>query len=249
MRDNCLMSMPREQRLGEVFVSLADTLVADYDVIDLLYELTSVCVELLAVDTAGLMITADGEGSLKTVASSHERTELLELFELQANEGPCLDAFHTGEPISCTDLSEDAERWPTFSPHAYSQGYRSVQARPLRLRATVIGALNLFGEQPGPIPETDLYTAQALADIATISIIKDRSATTKAALVEQLQTALNSRVLIEQAKGVLAERHGIAVEEAFARLRNHARSHGARLTDVAAKTIRGSLDPATRAGR
>ena len=248
-RHNRLMPVPREQRLGEVFVSLADTLVADYDVIDLLYELTSVSVELLAVDTAGLMITADGEGALKTVASSHERTELLELFELQANEGPCLDAFRTGQPISCTDLRNDAGRWPTFSAHASSQGYRSVHARPMRVRDTVIGALNLFGDQAGPVPETDLYTAQALADVATISIIKDRTATTKDALVAQLQTALNSRVLIEQAKGLLAGRHGIGVDEAFTQLRNYARSHSERLTDVAAKTMQGTLDPTERAAR
>jgi AmiR/NasT family two-component response regulator len=119
----------------------------------------------------------------------------------------------------------------------------------LRVRDTVIGALNLFGDQPGPIPETDLYTAQALADIATISIIKDRTATTKNALVAQLQTALNSRVLIEQAKGLLAGRHGIAVDEAFAQLRRYARSHGERLTDVAAKTMQGTLDPTERAAR
>src|SRR3954469_25292084 len=131
------MSKPREQRLGEGFVSLADTLVADYDVIDLLYELTSVCVELLAVDTAGLMITSDGEGALRTVASSHERTELLELFQLQNDEGPCLDTFRQGRPVTCHDLTREGGRWPTFSAHACESGYRSVHTRPMRVRDTV----------------------------------------------------------------------------------------------------------------
>src|SRR4051794_5777472 len=152
------MGKPREQRLGEVFVSLADTLVADYDVIDLLYNLSTACVELLAVDTAGIMVTADGKGSLQTVASSHERTELLELFQLQNDEGPCLDTFRQGRPVTCLDLGRDEGRWPTFSAHAYDRGYRSVHTRPMRVRDTVIGALNLFGDQTGAVPDTDLYT-------------------------------------------------------------------------------------------
>ena len=240
------MGKPREQRLGEVFVSLADTLVADYDVIDLLYNLSTACVELLAVDTAGIMVTADGKGSLQTVASSHERTELLELFQLQNDEGPCLDTFRQGRPVTCHDLSREGGRWPTFSAHAYDRGYRSVHTRPMRVRDTVIGALNLFGDQPGPVPETDLYTAQALADIATISIIRDRTADTLSQLVEQLQTALTSRVTIEQAKGMLAERLGIGTEEAFSQLRRYARSHSERLTGVAQKIIDGSIEPMNR---
>jgi GAF domain-containing protein len=225
------MGKPREQRLGEVFVSLADTLVADYDVIDLLYNLSTACVELLAVDTAGIMVTS-------------ERTELLELFQLQNDEGPCLDTFRQGRPVTCLDLSREGGRWPTFSAHASKRGYRSVHTRPMRVRETVIGALNLFGDQAGAVPETDLYTAQALADIATISIIRDRTADTLSQLVEQLQTALTSRVTIEQAKGMLAERLGIDTDDAFSRLRRYARSHNERLTGVAQKVLDGSIDPA-----
>jgi GAF domain-containing protein len=236
------MGKPREQRLGEVFVSLADTLVADYDVIDLLYNLSIACVELLAVDTAGIMVT-DRKGALHTVASSHERTELLELFQLQNNEGPCLDTFRQGQPVTCLDLDRARGRWPTFSAHAHDRGYRSVHTRPMRVRDTVIGALNLFGDQTGAVPETDLLTAQAFADIATISIIKDRTTDTLSQLVEQLQTALDSRVTIEQAKGMLAERLGIEVDEAFSLLRSHARSHGERLTEVAHKFLDGAVDP------
>src|SRR3954452_2124360 len=237
------MGKAREQRLGEVFVSLADTLVADYDVIDLLYNLSTACVELLAVDTAGIMVTADGKGSLQTVASSHERTELLELFQLQNDEGPCLDTFREGRPVTCLDLGRDEGRWPTFSAPAHDRGYRSVHTRPMRVRDTVIGALNLFGDQTGAVPESDLLTAQAFADIATISIIKDRTADTLSQLVEQLQTALNSRVPIEQAKGMLAERVGIEVDEAFSQLRSYARSHGERLTEVARRFLAGTVDP------
>lgn len=235
------MGKPREQRLGEVFVGLADTLVADYDVIDLLYNLSTACVELLAVDTAGIMVTADGRGSLQTVASSHERTELLELFQLQNDEGPCLDTFRQGRPVTCHDLSREGGRWPIFSAHACQRGYRSVHTRPMRVRSTVIGALNLFGDRPGPVPETDLFTAQALADIATISIIRDRTADTLTQLVEQLRTALNSRVTIEQAKGMLAGRLGIDTDEAFTQLRQYARNHGERLTTVAQKVLDGSF--------
>lgn len=235
------MGKPREQRLGEVFVGLADTLVADYDVIDLLYNLSTACVELLAVDTAGIMVTADGKGSLQTVASSHERTELLELFQLQNDEGPCLDTFRQGRPVTCHDLGREGGRWPTFSAHAYQRGYRSVHTRPMRVRNTVIGALNLFGDRPGPVPETDLFTAQALADIATISIIRDRTADTLTQLVEQLRTALTSRVTIEQAKGMLAGRLGIDTDEAFTQLRQYARDHGERLTTVARKVLDGSF--------
>jgi GAF domain-containing protein len=180
------------------------------------------------------------------VASSHERTELLELFQLQNDEGPCLDTFRQGRPVTCLDLRREGGRWPSFSEHACKRGYRSVHTRPLRVRDTVIGALNLFGDQPGPVPETDLYTAQALADIATISIIRDRTAGTLSQLVEQLQTALSSRVTIEQAKGMLAERLGIATDEAFSRLRQYARSHGERLTGVAQKILDGSLDTERR---
>ena len=241
------MGKPREQRLGEVFVSLADTLVADYDVIDLLYNLSAACVELLAVDTAGIMVTSDGKGALKTVASSHERTELLELFQLQNDEGPCLDTFRQGQPVTCLDLGREGGRWPTFSAHAYERGYRAVHTRPMRVHGTVIGALNLFGDQRGPVPETDLYTAQALADIATISIIKDRTAATLTQLVEQLQTALNSRVVIEQAKGVLAARLEIDMDDAFSRLRHRARSHHERLTDVAHDLLDGTIDAHTMA--
>ena len=240
--DNAVMGEPREQRLGEVFVSLADTLVADYDVIDLLYNLSTACVELLAIDTVGIMVT-DRKGSLHTVAASHERTELLELFQLQNNEGPCLDTFRQGQPVHCLDLGQEGGRWPTFSAHAHNRGYRSVHTRPMRVRDTVIGALNLFGDQAGAVPETDLLTAQAFADIATISIIKDRTAETLSQLVEQLQTALNSRVTIEQAKGMLAERLGIEVDEAFSLLRTYARSQGERLTEVAQRFLDGTVDP------
>jgi hypothetical protein len=245
------MNKPREQRLGEVFVSLADTLVADYDVIDLLYNLSTACVELLAVDTAGIMVTADGRGSLRTVASSHERTELLELFQLQNDEGPCLDTFRQGRPVTCLDLGREGGRWPTFSAHAHARGFRSVHTRPMRVRDTVVGALNLFGNQVGAMPETDLYTAQALADIATISIIKDRTAGTLNQLVEQLQTALKSRVVIEQAKGMIAARLDVDMDDSFSRLRHYARSHNERLTEVAQKFLDGAIDPAViaQAGR
>ncbi len=231
----------RERTLTEAFVGLADTLVADYDVIDLLHRLTVDCVELLAVDAAGLLLT-DQRGFLQVVSSSTEQAHLVELFELQADQGPCLDCFRTSRQVAAPDL-RTVTTWPRFSAHTLEAGYRSVHALPLRLRAETIGALNLFGTQPGALRNDDLRIAQALADVATIGILQERAIHHREVLAEQLQTALNSRVIIEQAKGVLAERGQIDLAHAFDLLRSHARSTNQRLSDVA----RGVADRTTTA--
>ena len=232
--------MPREAILARTFVELADTLVADFDVVELLTLLADRCVEVLGVSAAGLMLVAP-DGDLRVMASSSEAMRLLELFELQARQGPCLDCFRTGDQIVNQDLSVANGRWPRFSAEARAAGFGSVHALPLRLRGTVIGALNLFHTRPGQMRPDDLEIAQALADVATIAILQHR-ATVEAQLVnEQLNHALNSRIVIEQAKGVLAERQGLTMEQAFATLRNHARNHNARLADVARSVIDGTL--------
>ena len=236
------MGKPREQRLGEVFVSLADTLVADYDVIDLLYNLSTACVELLAVDTAGIMVT-DRKGSLHTVASSTSAPSCWSCSSSRTTRAPASTPSDRASPSPASTSTAREGGGRRSAPTPTSRGYRSVHTRPMRVRDTVIGALNLFGDHTGAVSETDLLTAQAFADIATISIIKDRTADTLSQLVEQLQTALDSRVIIEQAKGMLAERGGIEVDEAFSLLRSHARSHGERLTDVAHKFLDGTVDP------
>ena len=197
----------REQLLIRAFVGLADTLVDDYDVIDLLDRLVGYSVELLSADAAGILL-ADSHGALRVVASSNEHTEWIELMQLQADQGPCVDCFRSGAPVSITDLTEAAERWPRLAAALADQSsYRSVHALPLRLRGEAIGAMNLFHGQPGALPATDLALGQALADVATIGILQERAIRRGEVLNEQLHTALNSRILIEQAKGVLAE-HG-----------------------------------------
>ena len=231
--------MTREQQLIEAFVEAADTLVDDFDVIDFLHTMAEHCVKLLEVDAAGLML-ADQRGQLRATAASSENARLLELFELQTNAGPCLDAYRTGAPVVNADLHDNTERWPQFAEAAELAGFVSVHALPLRLRATVIGALNLFSAHPGPLSDADARTGQALADVATIGILSQRNIYQAELLATQLQQALTSRVTIEQAKGVLSERRGISVDAAFALLRAHARNHNLRLSDLAKDVARRS---------
>jgi transcriptional regulator with GAF, ATPase, and Fis domain len=176
---------------------------------------------------------ADQRGTLHATAASAENARLLELFELQTDAGPCLDAFRTAEPVVNADLHANEHRWPRFAEAAEAAGYVSVHALPLRLRSTVIGALNLFCTERNSLSEADIRTGQALADVATIGILAQRNLHQAELLTTQLQTALNSRVTIEQAKGVLAERHQITVDQAFELLRTYSRGHNRLLSDVA----------------
>jgi transcriptional regulator with GAF, ATPase, and Fis domain len=221
-----------------VFVEMADTLVDDFDVIEFLHTLTERCVQLLGVSAAGLLLT-DEHDTLQVVAASSERTRLLELFQLQTDQGPCVDCFRTGRPTSVADLPT-AGRWPRFTAAAAEVGFSAVHALPMRLRAEVIGALNLFDAGPSTLDERKLRVGQALADVATIGLLQQRAIQRRDTLTEQLQTALSSRILIEQAKGVLAERLQVDMADAFALLRNHARSHNRRLSDLAQAVVDGS---------
>jgi GAF domain-containing protein len=232
----------REQALAETFVMLADTLVEDYDIVDLLDRLATSCVGLLGVTATGLLLD-DQKGNLAVVASSSEETRLLEIFQLQNNQGPCLDCVRTGTPVTSADLAADHARWPLFVPAAVAAGFRSVVALPLRLRDQTIGGLNLFSDRAGPVAQADQRLAQALADVATIGILQQRSAHRSALLAEQLQLALNSRVIIEQAKGILAERNATDMNGAFGALRQYARNHNIKLTDLALAVVRGRIDP------
>jgi transcriptional regulator with GAF, ATPase, and Fis domain len=235
-------SQTRERKLTDTFVFLADTLVDDYDVVELLDVLVASCVELFGVTEAGLLL-ADPSGNLSVIATSSEETRLLEVFQLQNNEGPCLDCILNGRPVTSTDLSNDTTRWPMFAPSAQAAGFKSVVALPLRLRDQTIGALNLFGERAELISANDQRVAQALADVATIGILQWRASHHAATVAEQLQHALNSRVVIEQAKGVLAERGGTNMDAAFNALRSYARGHNLKLTNVALAVVRGEIDP------
>jgi hypothetical protein len=224
--------LDRERRLAETFVELADTLVADFDVIDFLQVVAGRCVELLDVAAAGLVL-ADGGGSLVTVAASDERARLLELFEIQNDEGPCRDCYRQAAAVVNVDLDGALERWPRFAPHAITAGFGSANALPLRLRNQVIGSLNLFHTSAAGLSGEQLRLAQALADAATIGILQQRTIHQGEVVAGQLQAALTSRVVIEQAKGVLAERLQISPDDAFQVLRSAARSRNRLLSDLA----------------
>jgi transcriptional regulator with GAF, ATPase, and Fis domain len=228
-----------DDRLARTFVELADTLVADFDVLEFLHLLVDRCMELLDVSATGLLL-GDSCERLRVMASSAENVHLLELFQLQNHDGPCLDCYRTGAPVSHPDLSMAAGRWPLFAPAATESGFRTVHALPMRLRSQVVGALNLFHTDPNALAPEVTQIGQAMADVATIGLIQERAVHQQDILVDQLHTALDSRVLVEQAKGVLAERHGIDPGQAFTLLRNYARNHNQRLTELAAAVIDGS---------
>jgi len=236
--------MPRESMLARALVELADTLVDDFDVVELLTRLADSCVDVLDVGAAGLMLVGP-DGELRVMASSSETMRLLELFELQAQEGPCLDCYRSGEPVVNQNLAADDGRWPRFTVEALAAGFHSVHALPMRLRGSVIGVLNLFHVERGEMRPADVVAAQALADVATIAILQHRASLEAQGLNEQLSNALNTRIVIEQAKGMVGERESLTMDEAFALLRRHARNRNLRLADVAQAIIVGDLDVAS----
>ena len=224
-------AIPREALLARTFVELADSLVADFDVVEILTLLADRCVDVMDVAAAGLML-ASADGQLRVLASSSEATRILELFEVQADEGPCVDCFRTGLPVVNHRFDGADDRWPQFGPKAIEAGFKSVHALPMRLRNHTIGALNMYRTDEGRMRDSDVVAAQALADVATIAILQHRAVQSAQVLNEQLTQALNTRIVIEQAKGVVAERADLSMEEAFSRLRSHARNHNLRLADV-----------------
>lgn len=228
--------MSKELALARTLVQLADTLVADFDVVDLLTLVADRCVEVLDVSAAGVMLVSP-EGDLRVMAASSEAMRLLELYELQAEEGPCLDCYRSGAPVANVDLATAADRWPRFATEALEAGFLTAHALPMRLRGTLVGALNLFHVRDQVLADSDVEAAQALADVATIAVLQHRAAIEAQVINEQLSHALNSRIVIEQAKGVVAERSGLDMTEAFAVLRTTARSENRRLVDVAREVV------------
>jgi GAF domain-containing protein len=228
--------MTREIALAHTLVQLADTLVADFDIVELLTMVTDRCVEVLDVDAAGIVL-ASPEGDLRSMASSSDEVHVLEVFALVVEEGPSLDCYRTGVPVVNQDLGASNGRWPRLAHEALAAGYHSVHALPLRLRGTVIGALNLLRREPGEIAAADIGAAQAFADIATIAILQHRAASDAVVVNQQLSQALNTRIVIEQAKGMIVQRGAVSMEDAFNRLRRYALAQDRRLAEVAIDVI------------
>ena len=235
------MAAIMDERLAQTFVELADTLVGGFDLMEFLHMLTERCVELLEVDAAGLLL-ADGHGVLRLVAASTEQARVAELFQIQNDEGPCLDSYRTGQPVIIGDIAaaDAAERWPRFAAAAREMGFAAVHAIPMRLRDQVIGTLNLFGTAPDGLDPAVARAARALVDVATIGILQERATREQGLVAGQLQVALNSRVIVEQAKGIIAERLGVTPDQAFILLRGYSRNNNHPLTRLAADVIGGT---------
>lgn len=225
-----------EAEVTRAFVALASDLANGADLAELLGDLTEYCAGLLDVASAGLLL-ADQRGTLHVLAASSEQTRELEVFQVQRDEGPCLDSYRDGEPVSVPDLDAVADRWPLFTPHARRAGFFSVHALPMRVREHKLGTLGLFGTTVGALNADDLSLGQALADVASVALVQDRALSDREAINEQLQNALTSRVVLEQAKGLLAQQGDLDMVGAFQVLRHYARDHNLRLTDVARALI------------
>jgi GAF domain-containing protein len=236
------MSADRERAVTEAFVALARSLADGVDPVDLLIGLSQDATRLLDVASTGILL-ADPRGVLHVAAASSEATRTLDVFQLQRDQGPCLDCYHSGAPVSVADLRAEVARWPVVVEAATEAGFASVHAVPLRLRDNVLGTMGLFGAHVGALDDDDLGLGQALAYVAAVAIVQDKVTADKAAVNEQLQIALNSRVVLEQAKGVLAQRGNLEMDRSFAVLRRYARDHNLRLTD-AARAVAGRELPA-----
>ncbi|MEL4318337.1 GAF and ANTAR domain-containing protein [Leifsonia sp. YIM 134122] len=230
----------RESKLVDTFVTLADSLVAEFDIVDLLQVLVDECITLFDVSAAGILLLSSTQ-ELEVIVSTSERSEFIGLMQLRAGEGPCVEAVTRGEVVSVSNLHDIMDRWPAFAADAARSGFASMHAIPMRLRSSTIGSLNLFRDGVGELNTQNAVAAQALADVATISILQHRLVEESGIAQAQLQRALDSRVIIEQAKGYIAHTQNIGMDEAFSRLRSHARSNQARLGDVAARVISGDL--------
>jgi transcriptional regulator with GAF, ATPase, and Fis domain len=230
----------RENRVARVFVDLADTLVDEFDLTEFLHVLVERCVELLGVSAAGVLL-ADQRGGVRMAAASSEKAELLELFAADTHDGPCVECLRTGQPIGSNNLAAEAGRWPRFAAAAEMCGFAAAHALPMRLRRDVIGALSLLDTVDDGAHSMSAQLGQALADVATIGILQQRTISHAGVVNEQLQSALNTRVVIEQAKGMLAAHSGtLTPEQAFAKLRGYARAHRLRLSNLAREVVTGA---------
>lgn len=230
----------RDARMLRTFAMLADTLVDEYDVVELLQSLVDACRDLLDTTAAGILL-ADGRGDLELIVSTSEASRLVETMQLSAQAGPCIECYRTGNAVSVPSIADVDEEWAAFRDSALAQGFASIEAVPLRLRDQTIGTLNLLRSEPGSLADVDVIAARAFADVATIGILHERSIRESEVLSEQLQLALKTRVVIEQAKGVVSYTNDVPIDEAFDLIRAYARSHQRPLSEVAARLVRREL--------
>ncbi|AXN49864.1 ANTAR domain protein [Mycobacterium marinum] len=230
-----MTDIPREPRVLDAIVSLVDSLLDDFDIVDLLTALTERCAELLDIAAAGFLL-ADPLQQLRLLAATSQRARELELFQLQADEGPCVDCYLSGNPVSVADLGAAVERWPSFVPAAVEAGYASVHAIPMRAAGIVLGALGLFGTRVGELNQADLLVGQTLTHVACVAILQEHPPT-PATVLPRLRTALTNHVIVEQAKGLLREQLGVSIEEAFNLLRTYAGANGEHLSNVARRLM------------
>ncbi|WP_328492631.1 GAF and ANTAR domain-containing protein [Streptomyces sp. NBC_00414] len=235
--------MTHQQRVLDVLVEAVDTLTDDFDLIEFLHRLSTRCVELLDVDAAGVMVV-DQHGEFQLVAASDEKTRLLELFALQHDQGPCVRCYQSGQAQLNISLTPSAATlgFDPFAARARAAGFTVTHALPMKLRHQVIGAVNLFGSRLRRLSDTDIQVGQAVADVATIAILQQRSIEHSHLEKAQLQAALTSRVVIEQAKGILAERHNLSMDDTFDTMRAYARPRHLLLTDLARQIIDDTFD-------
>lgn len=236
-----MSEVSREERVAAAFVTVADTLTADFDVIDLLHTLVETCTELLDIQAGGIVL-ADSVGDLQVVASTSEGADFVEIMQVAVGSGPCVECFRSGIAVAVGDIAKDAGNWPDFQAAALERGFLSVYATPLRLRGQVLGSMNLFSGAVGILNARDASLAQALADVATIGILQERTIRESGIVAEQLQRALSSRVFIEQAKGILSATTSMDVDEAFATLRAYARNNNLSLSAVAEGVTNRTID-------
>jgi transcriptional regulator with GAF, ATPase, and Fis domain len=233
----------REEKINDAFVDMTSALMTDYDIVDLLSTLLNSCTDILEVDAAGILLT-DAAGDLELVASTSEEAHVVETIIIAAGAGPCIDCFATASPVSVPDIAAVADKWPRFSASALEQGFHSTYAVPMRLRDDIVGVMNLLSSSVGSISEQDGRIAQALADIAVLGILHERNLRDPFAITEQLHLALDTRILIEQAKGVLAQGEGLSMTEAFDALREYARANGTSLRSIAEAAVKRTVDTA-----
>ncbi|MFJ9598034.1 GAF and ANTAR domain-containing protein [Streptomyces virginiae] len=237
--------MNREQAITEAFVGLTDTVADDVDPLTLLRRLVDHCVHLTGMDAAGVML-ANARGRLQSAVVTEERVEVTEMFQAQVDEGPCIDAYNTGDPVHAADLAADEERWPVFTPLARAAGFAAAHSFPLQVREQTIGALNLLARTPTSLSEQDVRLLEALVHTATTSVLTwSRELLRPYDIVTRTQATLSAKAILDIAAGMLAATAPLTPAEAGQRLRTYAASQHLRPADVAEDLVRRRLTPAT----